>query len=374
MMMLCTSLSPSLTSAKQRQIPLERPVPLIEIPSHHASAACLIDVASKRVLYAFHANDKRRIASLTKIVTAYVATKTHRLHDVFLVSRVAARQEGSSIYLKQGEKVRLQDLLYGMMLRSGNDAAMTIAQGLAGSQEQFAMRMNQAMAALHLTHSHFVNPHGLDHANHYSSAYDMARVAAEALGNPFFRQLVRGKKHSIPRGLSYEGVWINKNKMLWMMPEADGIKTGYTRLSGRCLASSATLSGRQVALVVLNDPTDWIDSKRLLTYGLTAYHTIALRQLVTIPQILPVLDGVHSYVTIHYKNDQGYPLTQREMQKVKTYVHIRSFLRAPVQKGMHVGYVEAVLEGKRILYQPLETNAMVLRKSAWQRFMDRFSK
>lgn len=234
----------------------------------HAETAALIDVASGRLLYGKAGDKRMRIASLTKIMTAIVAIESGKLSDQVKVSAAAYGKEGSSVYLKSGEEISLHHLLYGLMLRSGNDAAAAIAEHVGGSEEGFVLLMNRKAQELGLDGTHFMNPHGLDHAGHYSTANDLAKLTAYALHNPVFQEIVKTGTMRVPNPeASWDRIWNNKNKMLSIYQGADGVKTGYTKLSKRCLVSSATRSGQQLAAVTLNDPDDWSDHSRMLDWG-----------------------------------------------------------------------------------------------------------
>jgi D-alanyl-D-alanine carboxypeptidase len=241
-------------------------------PATHAKAAALVDVSSGRLLYSLNGDEPMKIASLTKIMTAIVAIEHGKLDDVVQVSKQAAGKEGSSIYLRVGEKITLRNLLYGLMLRSGNDAATAIAEHVGGSVGGFVYLMNWKAEQIGLAHTRFANPHGLDEPNHYSSANDLAKLAAYALHNPVFRDIVRTKVKTAPNPNDpWDYKWVNKNKMLSLYEGADGVKTGYTRQAFRCLVSSATRGGQQLAVVTLNDGDDWRDHAALLDFGFAAY-------------------------------------------------------------------------------------------------------
>lgn len=247
-------------------------------PVVSAEAAALIDVDTGRILWSHQGDKPMLIASTTKIMTAIIAIEYGNLADQVTVGKNAAGKEGSSLYLKRGEKMSLEHLLYGMMLRSGNDAATAIAEHVGGSVEGFAVLMNQKAAEIGMTNTHFVNPHGLNEEGHYSTANDMAKLTAYALQNPVFREIVKTRVKKVPNpNEDWDYTWYNKNKMLAMYEGADGVKTGYTKLAGRCLVSSATRNGRQLAAVTLNAPNDWIDHTRMLDYGFTyfSWHTLA---------------------------------------------------------------------------------------------------
>jgi D-alanyl-D-alanine carboxypeptidase (penicillin-binding protein 5/6) len=237
-------------------------------PGNHAISAALIDVTSGRVLYSQRGDERMKIASLTKIMTAIVAIEHGDLDSKVKVSVRAAGKEGSSLYLKAGENISLRDVLFGLMLRSGNDAAVAIAEHVGGSVEGFAYLMNNKAEEIGLTNSHFMNPHGLDEQGHYSSANDLAKLTAYAMHNEDFRNIVKTKVKSAPNpNEAWDYKWVNKNKMLTMYDGADGVKTGYTKQALRCLVSSATRDGQQLVAVTLNDGDDWLDHRKLLDFG-----------------------------------------------------------------------------------------------------------
>lgn len=241
-------------------------------PSTHAKAAALIDVTSGRLLYSNRGDEPMLIASTTKIMTAIIAIEHSDLDGIVTVSNRAAGKEGSSIYLKAGEKMKLKDMLYGLMLRSGNDAATAIAEHVGGSLDGFVFLMNAKAEEIGMTNSHFANPSGLDQKGHYASANDMAKLAAYALHDPTFREIVGTKVKTAPNPEEeWDYKWVNKNKMLHLYEGADGVKTGYTKQALRTLVSSATRGGRQLAAVTLNDGNDWNDHAKLLDYGFAAY-------------------------------------------------------------------------------------------------------
>lgn len=274
-------------------------------PITHAKAAALIDVESGRILYSHNGDDSMLIASLTKIMTAIVAIEQGELSDMVKVSKRAFGKEGSSIYLKLGEEMSLHNMLYGLMLRSGNDAATAIAEHVGGSEEGFVILMNEKAQWLGLDQTHFTNPHGLDHQNHYSSANDLAKLTAYALRNPAFREIVKTRMKQVgERDYS----WRNKNKMLYLYEGADGVKTGYTKQAFRTLVSSATRGGQQLAAVTLNDGNDWADHAAMLDWGFEHY---PLRELVGSGQRI---QGYPFEIVRTFR----YPLTEEERDRVRT--------------------------------------------------------
>lgn len=234
-----------------------------------AQAAILMEVDSGRIFFEKNADEELRIASITKIMTAIIALEEGELRDKVITSKNAAGKEGSSIYLRLGEKLTLEEMLYGLMLRSGNDAAVAIAEHIGGSVDGFVFLMNQKAAELGMTKTIFNNPHGLDdHEEHYSTARDMAILTAYALKNEDFAEIAKTKRKTaeLP-GEKWDRVWYNKNKLLTMYPYADGVKTGFTKRAKRTLVSSATKNGQQLVAVTLNAPNDWQDHITMFEYG-----------------------------------------------------------------------------------------------------------
>jgi len=248
-----------------------------QTPVNHAQAIALIDVTSGRILYEHHGNEELPIASLTKIMTAIVAIEQSKLSDKVKVGRAAFGKEGSSIYLHLGEEMTLENMLYGLMLRSGNDAATAIAEHVGGSEEGFVRLMNEKASLIGLTHSQFQNPHGLDAKNHYSSAIDLAKLTAYAMHNPNFKEIVKTQVKQAPNPNDpWDYKWINKNKMLRFYEGADGVKTGFTKIARRCLVSSATRNGQQLVVVTINDGDDWNDHRKLLDYGFANFPLVEI--------------------------------------------------------------------------------------------------
>ncbi|MCM1533535.1 MAG: D-alanyl-D-alanine carboxypeptidase [Corallococcus sp.] len=221
--------------------------------SSSAQSAVVMERSSHRILYGKNCDAHLPMASTTKIVTALTVLNNSDLDDVVEIPQSACGIEGSSIYLRAGEHLTVRELLYGLMLRSGNDAATALALHTAGSVEAFAEMMNETSVAFGCSDSNFVNPHGLHDDRHYTSARDLAVITCAALENSDFAEIVSTKTARISNeGYEYDRVLINKNKLLSAYDFADGVKTGYTRKAGRCFVGSATKNGMQVVVVVLN--------------------------------------------------------------------------------------------------------------------------
>ena len=225
----------------------------------------------RRVLYEENSSVKLPMASTTKILTAITVIDNFDVNEKVTVPKSATNIEGSSIYLKEGETITVLELLYGLMLRSGNDCAECLAQTLT-SRDNFIELMNKTANKIGATNSNFINPHGLHDNEHYTTAYDLALISSYAMKNELFKKIVSTKKINISNGSeNYDRVLINKNKMLSNYNGANGIKTGYTKKAGRCLVSSAYKNGMEVVTVVLNCPNMWERSEQLLNYSYDNY-------------------------------------------------------------------------------------------------------
>ncbi len=231
-------------------------------PQVSAKSAALLDGTTGEFLYEKNGDQRALIASTTKIMTGLLVCEAGDLGRTVTVPETAAGTEGSSMYLKSGETLTRRELLYGMMLHSGNDAALTLAISVSGSEAAFVRQMNWRACALNLTQTHFANPHGLDSGENYSTALDLARLAQAALQNEQFRAVVSTKTITCAgRTLT------NHNKLLWRYDGCIGVKTGYTRHAGRILVSAAERGGRMLIAVTISDPDDWRDHVSLLDYG-----------------------------------------------------------------------------------------------------------
>lgn len=238
--------------------------------SIHVSAenAVLIEQSSGEVLFEKNAHEKSKVASITKMMTAIIAIESGKMNEKVVTSRRAIYTEGSSIYLEQGEKMDVEDLVYGLMLRSGNDAAVAISEHVGGSVEGFVYLMNEKARWLGMINTNFDNPHGLDSDNHYSTAYDMSLLLRYAMNNKTYQKIV-GTTIYQAKERSY--AWRNKNKLLSFYNYCTGGKTGYTKVSGRTLATTANKGSVNLIAVTLNAPDDWRDHMNMYEWGFNNY-------------------------------------------------------------------------------------------------------
>lgn len=311
-----------------------------------AQSAVLLDGQTGRVLYEKNADQKSLIASTTKIMTALVVCEQCNVLDRFKIPKEAVGIEGSSIYLQEGEVLTVQELLYGLMLQSGNDAAVALAIYCGGTIEGFAELMNDKAHRLGLENTHFVNPNGLDAPGHYSTARDMAVLAAYSMENPIFAKTVSAKNVNI-KGRSLR----NHNKLLWQVEGADGVKTGYTKAAGRILVSSATRQNRRLIAVTMNDPNDWQDHKNLLEQGFSGYQ---VRNIISEGDILgfrQIAGGNCGAVALLAGTDFDYALSADEFPKIE--LPGTGFVYAPVVQGQNAGYAYVCLGDKTIGKIPL---------------------
>lgn len=302
-----------------------------------AKSAILLDAQSGRVLYEKNADERSLIASTTKIMTALLVCEAGGLDREVTVPPEAAGVEGSSLYLKAGERITVRTLLYGMMLRSGNDAAVALAVEQAGSVAAFVEKMNEKAAQLGLSDTHFENPNGLDASEHYATARDLAKLCRAAMENETFRAVVSCKSYTA-EGRSFT----NHNKLLWRVEGADGIKTGYTKKAGRILAGSARRGEQRLICVTICDPDDWREQQELFSYGFSRY---PLQQVVESGQCVgsvQVFGSDRKTVSLLAGAAFSYPLAEGET--VQTILHAPEFSYAPVLPGQ-AGWLEIRLDG-----------------------------
>jgi len=334
-----------------------------------AQRAILLDAQTGRVLYEKQADAQSLIASTTKIMTALVVCEQCNVLDRVRIPKEAVGIEGSSMYLQAGEILTVQELLYGLMLRSGNDAAVALAIYCGGTVEGFAQLMNDKARVLGMENSHFVNPNGLDATGHYSTARDLAILAAYAMENPIFAQTVSTKSVTIGQRVLH-----NHNKLLWLLEGADGVKTGYTKAAGRILVSSAQRQGRRLIAVTINAPNDWQDHKDLMEEGFCRY---TVSQVIRKGQALGstlVAGGAQGDVTILADADFSYALAAGE--QLTLWLPKPGFVYAPVCQGQEAGTAYLCLEGKPVGQIPLVYGQTVERKeetkrSLWERIRER---
>ena len=311
-----------------------------------AQKAILTDANTGRVLYEKSAHDRGLIASTTKIMTALIICEQCNVLDRMQIPKEAVGIEGSSMYLQEGEILTIQDLLYGLMLHSGNDAAVALAIYCGGTVEGFVQLMNDKAYRLGLRNTHFENPNGLDSPGHYSTAADLATLASYAMNNPVFAKTVSAK--SVTAG---KRSLRNHNKLLWRLEGADGVKTGFTRAAGRILVSSAQRQGRRLIAVTMNDPNDWQDHTALIEQGFSRYRLCDIISQDDILGFADVAEGETKQVELLAGEDFSYALADDETVEIK--IQGVGFVYAPVVAGEQAGYAYVCVEGNPVGKIPL---------------------
>ena len=313
-------------------------------PSVQAEACIVFCADDGSTLYAKNADSRRLIASTTKLMTALVCLEHASLDDVFAAQPRHCAVEGSSMYLKAGERYTVRQLLLGLLLASGNDAALAIAEHTAGSETAFVRLMNQKAQALGLRDTHFENPHGLDAGAHYSTARDLARLMCACMENPAFRSLTAVNAVNVAGQ-----TLINHNRLLRMCPGCIGGKTGYTRAAGRCLVSCCEREGMKLVCVTLSDPDDWSDHMRLYDW---AYQSYALHDLsAELSFEVPVISG--SRENVKAVPAPGAKLALPRDRDTELCAELPRFVFAPVNAGDTAGMLAYWKDGRTIARFPL---------------------
>lgn len=338
-----------------------------------AQSAVLIDARDGRVLYEKDADTPRPMASTTKIMTAVVALESCDVNEIIEIADEAVGVEGSSIYLQKGERMTLLELLYALLLQSANDAAVAIAVGVGGSVGNFADMMNEKATSLGLTSTHFENPNGLDADGHVTTARELALLTAYALKNPTFAEIVATYKRKISGPDGTVRLVVNHNKLLNMYNGCVGVKTGFTKKSGRCLVSAACRESLTLVSVTLSAPDDWRDHTAMLNYGYENYCCEILCDEGGFIEALPVVGGVQDsllcancdYVAATLPRDHG---------EITVDVQLPQMIYAPVSAGDIVGHVTYKCDGKVIgetdIKAAYNIEQIRYKKNFWQKVWD----
>ena len=343
---------------------------LIPVKAEAVSArrAYVLDAVSGRELFVRNPDERSLIASTTKIMTALIVCEQCNVLDRMRIPKEAVGIEGSSMYLKEGEVLTLQELLYGLMLSSGNDAAVALAIYCGGTVEGFAELMNDKARNLGLTGTHSENPNGLDSPGHYSTARDLAKLAAYAMKNPIFYKTVSAKSVRIG-----ERCLTNHNKLLWKLEGADGVKTGFTKAAGRILVSSATRQGRRIIGVTIDAPDDWNDHCQLLNEGFARYQDRQIVQAGQRVSVQEVLGGDARRIEVLAAEDFSYALAAEECPQL--VLPGPGFVYAPAVEGAEAGFAYVLINGTVIGKVPVVYGTTVEQeaeeqKGFWQKLFE----
>ena len=323
-------------------------IPMMNVKaiSTSATSAILMDQNNGRILYSENIHEVRSIASISKIMTGILAVESGKLDEMVTVGDEILKAYGSGIYIKQGEKISLRDLVYGLMLRSGNDAAVTIATYVSGSVEEFVKLMNAKATELGMKHTTFNNPSGLDEEEgNYSCAYDMAILTSYAMKNKDYRTITGTEKHTVKTNKNTY-VWHNKHKLLTQYKYATGGKTGFTKKARRTLVTTATNHDMNLVVVTLNDGDDFNDHMNLFEYGFQNYEN----QILLKKGNLSIKnEKYYKNQQLYIKNDVIYPVEKEEEDSLK----IKYSLSKKRGNEEVVGQVKVYLGSEEVIREPI---------------------
>lgn len=326
-----------------------------------AKAYVLMEESTGSVILSKHKDVRMKPASTTKIITALCAAENAKLTDVVTVSHNASNQEGSSMYLSEGDKISLENLLYGLMLNSGNDAAVAIAEHIGGSVENFSNIMNNKAKDLGAFNSNFENPNGLDSDNHYVTAYDLGLITCYALKNKTFLDVVKTKSKVVTTKQGVKKYLSNHNKMLHLYEGCVGVKTGFTKKSGRTLVTAAKREGIGLVAVTLSAPNDWHDHKKLLDKGFELVSKEKILSNNDKVENVQVKNGTSDFVGVRCKEEFfGVKIKNQNFDYDVIYKYKK--LRAPVLEGETAGEAYVYLNGREIFKTELITTGSVEKK------------
>ena len=324
-----------------------------------AKAYALCEIDTGRLICSHKGDVKLPMASTTKIMTALLAIESGRLNEIITVTAEDVKVEGSSLSLREGDRMTLSDMIRGMMTVSGNDAAKTIARFVGGSEKAFIGMMNARAAELMMESTHFNNPHGLPDDDHYTTAEDMLKLTCAALKEPLFADIVSHYKNEIPYINSVLGYTTrtlkNTNQLLNTVDGCVGVKTGYTKAAGRCLVSAVRREGTGVICVVLNCPNYWADSTSLLEYGMTQ---VVYGDIITdtVEYELNVVGGVSGTVRVQNTRFLSGSMLKKDYESMYISVVLPRFVYAPVKEGDNVGRIDVYFGGE--LFESIPIIAM----------------
>lgn len=333
-------------------------------PEVSAKSAIVIEAATGKVLYEKNAEERRYPASTTKTMTLIVALEHANLDDIVTTSANAASTEGSSLWLSEGEQLKLRDMLYGIMLISGNDATVAVAEHISGSVDNFAKLMTEKAHAIGAKNTNFTNSSGLPDPNHYSTAHDLATIAAYGYKNPLFTEIVSTKHKVIPwPGKDHDRDLYNENRMLYLTEGGNGVKTGYTDAAGRCLISAANRNNVQIIAVVLDSERMWEDSMALLDYGFTRVKPTTFINQGDVMKTVRVTDGKTDVVRLVTSSSISVPVADDEKGEITTVVDAPAKLEAPITQGQKLGVVKTIYKNTEVASVDLVAADTVERKS-----------
>ena len=347
-----------------------------QIPTINSRAYVVIDRKSNTILIGKNENQKKKMASTTKIMTALVVIEHCNLSDTVEISKKSANTGGSRLGLKTGDKLTVSDLLYGLMMRSGNDAAVALAEYVAGSITDFADLMNEKSKALGLSNTHFVTPHGLDEDEHYTTAYELAILSNYAMNNEIFAKIVGTKNYTITIN-GYPKTLTNTNELLGVLNGVYGIKTGFTNGANRCLVTCCKRGDMDIICVVLGADTKkyrTTDSIKLIEYAFQNFTYVNIEEIISNEfetwkkenlSNITITKGVSNYLDVQYEKIpySSIPVRSDLVDSFHTYIHYEPILNTPLMKGSAIGTITLELDGKTIYSGNILVNTDIEHKN-----------
>ena len=316
-----------------------------------AKSAVLYQPETDNFLYCKNADARLPMASTTKIMTALVALENSDMDEIVEVDDSAIGIEGSSAYLKSGDVLSMEELIYALLLQSANDAAVAIACHIGGDTDGFVRMMNSKAEELGLVNTNFVNPNGLDSEEHYTTARELSLIAANALKNEEFKKIVSTHKKTFSNDERIR-TYVNHNKLLHLYDGCIGVKTGFTKKSGRCLVGAAEKDGLTFISVTLDAPNDWNDHSAMLNYGYDRLERICLADELDHIYRIPIIDGVKNSITVG--NTEGASIiTERENQVIDEHIRLVRYAIAPINRGDILGEIIYTVNGEVAARVPL---------------------
>ena len=324
-----------------------------------ATSAILMDIDSKRILYSKDIHNVRSVASISKIMTAILAIESEKLNDTIIIDEAITKAYGSAIYIRVGEEIKLEDLVYGLMLRSGNDAALAIASYVSGNVEKFAELMNKKAKEIGMKNTTFNNPSGLDEEiGNYSTAYDMAILTSYAMQNETYKKIVGTKKHTVKTNMNYYS-WTNKNKLLSLYKYTTGGKTGYTEKAKRTLVTTSSKDNLNLVVVTLNDGNDFEDHINLFK---EAYDTYQNYTILKKGNINVLRDNYYENNSLYIEKNFTYPLLETEKNNIILKINLE---KGDKSNNKKVGNVEVKIDDKVIYEDSIYYKEQVIKKKSF---------
>lgn len=354
-----------------------------DIPVINSRAAVIYDRATGTVIYGKNENTEKKMASTTKIMTAIIVLENGNLNDIVEVSKKSAGTGGSRLGLTSGAKITVNDLLYGLMLCSGNDAAVALAEYTAGSISEFAVLMNKKAKELGLEHTHFVTPHGLDEEEHYTTAYELAKIADYALNIQKFSEIVKTKYYTVSINGNSKSL-TNTNELLGNLNGVYGVKTGFTNGANRCLVSAVKRENLDIITVVLGADTKKFrtqDSIKLIEYAFKNYQLIDLNSIIEKEfiqwkkanrQKVSIIKGKEQYANLII-NTEGinyYPVNNNEIDNISVTIDVEDILKAPVYKNQIIGKLTLKIRNNEIMKIDIINENDILKKTYYDYFIE----